>query len=116
MSAPWSAIPEWVEERKYFLDRTELAPTIDAWVAERTVAEVTDLASAFRIPNAPIVNGANATTIDHFAQRGAFVTNPRDGATNPATPYRLSSVDLPSRRPAPALGEHTDDPGPRHRQ
>ena len=52
--------PEWMEERSYFLDRTALAPTIDAWVAEHTVAEVTDLASAFRIPNAPIVDGANA--------------------------------------------------------
>ena len=104
--------PEWMEERKYFLDRTELAPTIDAWVAEHTVAEVTDLASAFRIPNAPIVDGANASGIDHFAARGVFVDNPRDGVRNPGPPYRLSSTVLAPRRPAPALGEHTLDPVP----
>ncbi len=104
--------PEWMEERSYFLERTALAPTIDAWVAGHTVAEVTDLASAFRIPNAPIVDGANATTIDHFVERGAFVDNPRDGVCNPGAPYRLSSAVLPPRRPAPALGEHTADPVP----
>ncbi|MET0662118.1 MAG: CoA transferase, partial [Ilumatobacteraceae bacterium] len=101
--------PEWTAERKYFLDRTELAPTIDAWVGEHTVAEVTDLASAFRIPNAPIVHGANAAGIDHFVERGTFVDNPRDGVRNPGLPYRLSSTVLPPRRPAPALGEHTAD-------
>ena len=29
-----------------------------------------DLASAFRIPNAPIANGSNVTTIEHFRARG----------------------------------------------
>ena len=101
--------PEWMEERSYFLDRTALAPTIDAWVAGHTVAEVTDLASAFRIPNAPIVDGANASEIEHFVERHVFVENPRDGVRNPGPPYRLSSAVLPPRRPAPALGKHTDD-------
>ncbi len=77
--------PEWMEDQSLFLDRTALAPTIDAWIAERTVEEVLEEASAFRIPNAPITNGANATTWAHFAERGTFVANPRDGATNPRT-------------------------------
>ena len=37
--------PEWMEDRSLFLDRAALAPTIDAWVAEHTVGEVTDLAT-----------------------------------------------------------------------
>ena len=45
-----------------FLDRTALAPTIDAWIADHTVEEVLDLASAFRIPHAPIADGSNVTT------------------------------------------------------
>ena len=36
----------------------------------RTVEEVLGEASAFRIPNAPITNGANATTWAHFRDRG----------------------------------------------
>ena len=80
--------PEWMEERSYFLDRTALAPTIDAWVAEHTVAEVTDLASAFRIPNAPIVDGANATAIDHFVRARRVRREParRGAQPRPAVP------------------------------
>ena len=83
--------PEWMEDRSLFLDRTALAPTIDAWVADHTVEEVLHLASAFRIPNAPITNGVNATTWAHFQERGTFVANPRDGAVNPQPPVRLSA-------------------------
>ena len=42
--------------------------------------------SAFRIPNAPIVNGANAHDVRALpASAAAFVANPTDGATNPAS-------------------------------
>src|SRR3954452_18905951 len=60
--------PEWMDDRSLFLNRTKLAPTIDAWVAERAVDEVLDLATAFRIPNAPIVDGSSAPTLEHFRQ------------------------------------------------
>jgi crotonobetainyl-CoA:carnitine CoA-transferase CaiB-like acyl-CoA transferase len=98
--------PEWMEDRSLFLNRTGLAPTIDAWIGGKTVDEVLDLASAFRIPNAPIVNGANAATFPHFRERGSFVVNPRDGALNPRPAYRISSATLPPPRPAPRLGQH----------
>jgi crotonobetainyl-CoA:carnitine CoA-transferase CaiB-like acyl-CoA transferase len=102
--------PEWMEDQSLFLERTALAPTIDAWVAEHSVDDVLDLASAFRIPNAPIVNGANATTFEHFRDRHTFVTNPLDGAVNPGPPYRVTRgpVSESSRRPSPP----TDDTRP----
>lgn len=99
--------PEWTEDPKLFLDRTALAPTIDEWIGRHTVDEVLELTSAFRIPNAPIVNGANATTFEHFAGRGTFVENPRDGAANPRPPYRLGNACLRPAEPAPRLGAHT---------
>ena len=99
--------PEWQEDPKLFLDRTALAPTIDAWVAARTCDEVLDLASAFRIPNAPIANGKNITTFEHFRVRETFVANPRDGAANPQPPFRLSAGRLRAPEPAPQLGEHS---------
>ena len=101
--------PEWMDDQRLFLDRTALAPTIDAWVAERTVAEVLDLASAFRIPNAPIANGANLTTIEHFRARESFAANPRDGSVNPRPPFRLGAGRLRAPEPAPRLGEHSID-------
>ncbi len=61
----------------------EKADELYAWVAEQTVDEIRDLATAFRIPNAPVANGANVDSLDHFVERGSFVANPRDGFTQP---------------------------------
>ena len=101
--------PEWMEDQSLFLDRTALTPTIDAWIADRTVEEVLGEASAFRIPNAPITNGANATTCAHFRERGTFVTNPKDGAANPGPPFRLGAGMLRAAAAAPRLGELESD-------
>jgi crotonobetainyl-CoA:carnitine CoA-transferase CaiB-like acyl-CoA transferase len=101
--------PEWTEDPSLFLDRTALAPTIDAWIASHTVDEVLELASAFRIPNAPIANGENVATFEHFRQRGTFAANPTDGAANPRPPYRLGAARLREPEPAPRLGQHSID-------
>jgi crotonobetainyl-CoA:carnitine CoA-transferase CaiB-like acyl-CoA transferase len=92
--------PEWTEDPSLFLERSALAPTIDEWVAQHTVEDVLDLASAFRIPNAPIASGANVTTFDHFRTRDTFVENARDGVVNPRTPFRITRtpVDPAARR------------------
>ncbi|HEY4332191.1 MAG TPA: CoA transferase, partial [Ilumatobacteraceae bacterium] len=82
--------PEWTGDPKLFLERTALAPTIDAWVGERTIADVLDLASAFQIPNAPVANGADVATIDHLCQRDTFVTNAHHGAVRPRPAVRLT--------------------------
>jgi crotonobetainyl-CoA:carnitine CoA-transferase CaiB-like acyl-CoA transferase len=80
-------------------------PAIDEWIADQKVEALLELASAFRIPNAPLVNGANATTFEHFRTRGTFVTNPIDGATNPGSAYRISPT---VHATAPALAERGD--------
>ena len=86
----------------------EKADELYAWVADQTVDEIRDLASAFRIPNAPVANGANIDSLDHFQARGSFVTNPRDGFRQPGPPYRMEPARLRAPEPAPRLGEHTD--------
>jgi crotonobetainyl-CoA:carnitine CoA-transferase CaiB-like acyl-CoA transferase len=86
----------------------EKADQLYAWVAEHTVDEIRELASAFRIPNAPVANGANIDSLDHFVARGSFVTNPRDGFRQPGHPYRMEPARLRPPQPAPRLGEHTD--------
>ncbi len=105
--------PEWMEDQKLFLDRTALTPTIDAWIADHSVEEVISLASAFRIPNAPIANGSNVTAFEHFNARGTFAANPRDGSANPRPPFRLGSVRLRPPHRAPRLGEHSINVGRR---
>ena len=86
----------------------EKADELYAWVGEQTVDEIRDLATAFRIPNAPVANGANVQGLDHFVARESFVVNPRDGFTQPAHPYRMAPAALRPPEPAPRLGEHTD--------
>jgi crotonobetainyl-CoA:carnitine CoA-transferase CaiB-like acyl-CoA transferase len=97
--------PEWTEDRKLFANRTHLAPEIAAWVAERTTAEVLEVTGLFRIPHAPIGNGATLPETDHLVARGSFVKG-ADGALGPDRPYRFDPPVLAEPGPAPQLGQH----------
>lgn len=103
--------PEWIDEESP-LSITEQAnihaDELFDWLAHTTVAEIRELASAFRIPNAPVANGANVTSFDQFVERGSFVRNPRDGYQQPGHPYRMRPAQLRGPRPAPRLGAHTE--------
>ena len=103
--------PDWIDEESP-LSITELAnenaEEIYAWVAQPDRShEIRDLATAFRIPNAPVANGANIADLDHFQERRSFVANPRDGFHQPDHPYRMQPALLRPPQPAPRLGEHT---------
>ncbi len=98
--------PEWMEDRSLFARRTHLAPDIAAWMAEHTTAEVLELATAFRIPHAPIGDGETIPVTDHFWARGSIVSNPRDGFAEPGPPYRFTPPLLREPTPSPRLGEH----------
>lgn len=98
---------DWIDEDSP-LSITEQANELYAWVQSHTVDEIRDLATAFRIPNAPVANGANIVGLDHFVERGSFVSNPRDGFDQPGPPYRTTPALLDAPKPAPRLGEHTD--------
>ncbi len=101
---------EWIDEESPLSiteQANEKAADIYAWFAEHTVDEIRELAMAFRIPSAPVANGANIDSLDHFRARGSFVTNPRDGFRQPAPPYRMA-VPLRPAAAAPRLGEHTE--------
>jgi len=102
--------PEWIDEESP-LTITEQAnihaEDIYAWVEANPADEIRELATAFRIPNAPVANGANIASLDHFQERGSFVCNPRDGFRQPGHPYRMRPARLRRPGPAPRLGEHT---------
>lgn len=103
--------PEWIDEDSPLSiteQANEKAEEIYAWFKEQTVEEIRDLATAFRIPNAPVGNGANVTELDHFQARQVFVTNPRGGFIQPDRPYRMPQLSWGPPQPAPRLGEHTE--------
>jgi crotonobetainyl-CoA:carnitine CoA-transferase CaiB-like acyl-CoA transferase len=103
---------EWIDETTQ-LTITEQAnlhaEELYEWIRLQPADELRDLAAAFRIPNSPVGNGENVTTMDHFVQRQAFVPNPAGGFVQPAHPYRFTGAALRPPAPAPALGAHTDE-------
>jgi crotonobetainyl-CoA:carnitine CoA-transferase CaiB-like acyl-CoA transferase len=102
---------EWIDEESE-LSITEQANIhareIYDWVRQNTVDDILDVSSAFRIPNAPVGNGATVTSFEQFVERGTFTTNPRDGFTQPGPPYRMTPALVGAPQAAPRLGEHTD--------
>jgi crotonobetainyl-CoA:carnitine CoA-transferase CaiB-like acyl-CoA transferase len=90
--------------------RTEFQQMVDAWAAQHTTAEIIDLASAMRIPVAPIGSPADVTGIDHFREREVFVKNPA-GFLQPRQPYRSPRLRMLEPADAPALGAHNGDLG-----
>jgi crotonobetainyl-CoA:carnitine CoA-transferase CaiB-like acyl-CoA transferase len=101
---------DWIDEESPLSiteQANEKSDELYTWVESQTVDEIRDLATAFRIPNAPVANGANVESLDHFQARGSFITNPRDGFSQPGPPYRMQPARLRAPQPAPCLGEHT---------
>jgi crotonobetainyl-CoA:carnitine CoA-transferase CaiB-like acyl-CoA transferase len=101
---------EWIDEDSPLSiteQANEKAEEIYAWVRSQKTQEIRDLATAFRIPNAPVANGANIADLDHFQERRSFITNPRNGFRQPGHPYRTQPTLLRPPQPAPRLGEHT---------
>jgi crotonobetainyl-CoA:carnitine CoA-transferase CaiB-like acyl-CoA transferase len=102
---------DWIDEESALSiteQANEKSDELYAWVESQTVDGIRDLATAFRIPNAPVANGANTESLDQFQARGSFVSNPRDGFSQPGPPYRMRPARLRVPQPAPRLGEHTD--------
>lgn len=79
---------------------------VRAWTRTRTTDEIIDVASAMRIPVAPVLDGR--TVVDHgqFVARGSFVQGPH-GFTQPRIPYRIGDVAPRPFAPAPTLGQDT---------
>ena len=99
--------PEWMEDRRLFRDRARLAPAIDAWFADHTVDEIRELATAFRLPFAPIADGAALLTMDHFAMRRTFSPSADGRFVHPRPPYRTDPPLVRDGGPAPARGADT---------
>src|SRR6185369_5801638 len=74
--------PELAEERKYhhtdgrMQDLAFIHGLIHAWTRQHTVDEIVEIASALRIPVAPVGNGESVTRMDHFSERRVFERHP----------------------------------------
>ncbi len=80
---------------------------IGPWLAERTVDEIVELGQLFRVPVAPLGNGATIRDMPHMRERAVFVDNPA-GFRQPRTPWLMSRCRSAPLRLAPELGEAND--------
>jgi crotonobetainyl-CoA:carnitine CoA-transferase CaiB-like acyl-CoA transferase len=78
---------------------SELAPLIHEWTLPKSAETISDLAAAFRIPTAPVLNGASITDLDHLRDRALFQTNPRGDFPHPRPPFRSTATS-----PTPVVG------------
>jgi crotonobetainyl-CoA:carnitine CoA-transferase CaiB-like acyl-CoA transferase len=83
---------DWIRER------------IGPWMRERTVDEIVELGQLFRLPIAPLGNGATIPQMDHLRERGVYVDNPA-GFRQPRAPWLMSAATPAPVRPAPSVGE-----------
>lgn len=83
--------------------RLEFLAMVESWTTTRTTAEIVELASALRIPVAPIGTPVSVPEIDHFRDRGVLVKN-ASGHLQPRVPYRSAAFETTPPREPPALG------------
>ncbi|MGV0793609.1 CaiB/BaiF CoA transferase family protein [Mycolicibacterium sp. XJ1819] len=101
---------DWMEDAELgimanrFKRRHELMEAIDSWTAERTCAEILEIADLMRVPAAVVGTGETIPHLEHLAARGAFEANATGGFLQPVTPWRLHGVAAPERERAPVLG------------
>ena len=98
------------------VDRARNAAVIDAvllpWLSKMTVDEAYHLAQAHKLPFARVSTVSDLLNSEQLAARGYWTCqrHPVLGEfTQPGPPFKMNGVERDDDRPAPLLGEHTDD-------
>ena len=98
-----------IPELRFQLGRWEhrdwIRQRIGGWLRGHTVAEVVELGQLFRLPIAPLGNGATISEMEYMRERGVFVANPA-GFRQPRTPWLMSAARPASVGNTPAPGQH----------
>lgn len=110
--------PEW-GSWEIFSDRLKrgenydaLKPLLEEWFEQHTAAEIFDLAARWRLPFAPLNTIAGLMASPQLRARDYWVSShqPHAGPVQmPGAPYRLPDGGWSLRRPAPRLGEHSEE-------
>ncbi len=97
---------EWNDQKVRQANVGEVAAELEPWFRDRIASEIVERAALFRIPAAPICNGATIPELAHLVARELFGANPRGGFPHPRPPFRSSITEPAPVAPAPRLGEH----------
>jgi crotonobetainyl-CoA:carnitine CoA-transferase CaiB-like acyl-CoA transferase len=102
--------PNWVSADYRLRNARKFNDAVRPWIAQRTTAEVTDLAAKARIPVAPVNNGATLPRQDQFTRRGVIGPMPGGEFVHPMPPFVIDGQRPQITRPAPALGSGAELP------
>ncbi|MCY4035940.1 MAG: CoA transferase, partial [bacterium] len=95
-----------------WLHRDDVREASTAWPGGRTKAEVVD-ALADQVPCGPVNNAADLAGNEQVKARKMLVAVDHPGSARPVvtpnTPIRFAESPTGVYRPAPKLGEHTDE-------
>jgi crotonobetainyl-CoA:carnitine CoA-transferase CaiB-like acyl-CoA transferase len=85
-----------------FKRRREFLASVHEYTTKRTSAEVLEQAALFRVPAGPVLNGETAPSFEQYVERGVYQASPSGRFRQPRIPYRITGVEPPAFRPAPA--------------
>ncbi len=108
----WAADPEYRDDTHRIRNREALASRIEAVMETRPRAHWTELLESHGVPCGPINDYAEVMADPHVRARGLVVEtdHPTLGPIQTlGTPIKLSETPLSPGRPAPRLGQHTDE-------
>jgi crotonobetainyl-CoA:carnitine CoA-transferase CaiB-like acyl-CoA transferase len=108
----WGMEPPFDTQQGRSDNYAELRERLNAWARTVTQDELFHSIQREGSAAAPILTAEGVFKLEQFRGRGHFVTidHPVAGPLEYiAQPTRPSNVDLPPKRPAPLLGEHTDE-------
>jgi len=88
----------------------ELRVRVQPWFDARTVAEIVELAQAFRIPAAALDTAETILRSPHLRERGFFAANEVDGKAfeQPGPAYRLGATPVRAATGVPGLSADVD--------
>ena len=89
--------------------RHEIYAAMEPWLTARTVDEVVETATAFRLPVAHVTDGSMLTALEHFRTRGVFVQSPHGDYEQPRPPYLFSAFRPASTARAPEDNDAVQD-------
>jgi crotonobetainyl-CoA:carnitine CoA-transferase CaiB-like acyl-CoA transferase len=81
--------------------RHEIYAAMEPWLTVRTVEEVVERATAFRLPVAHVTDGPTIAAMEHFRVRQALTTSPHGAYSQPRPPYLFSGFETAPAEPAP---------------
>lgn len=122
MFARWAKLvgkPEWVGDPRFADDLTRadnsgaINEVMSAWCAERTTEQVVAELKEARLPCGPVHNLDQVLSDPQVKARGIFEEIRFPGSEKPIpitrSPLRMTAVPHEPLRPAPTLGQHTDE-------